>query len=63
LSRNCLLRHLIEGNIEEMGRRGRRSKQLFDDLKDKIGYWKFKQEALVHPLYKNCLRLTTVFLK
>jgi hypothetical protein len=28
------------------GRRGRRRKQLLDDLKEKIGYWKLKEEAL-----------------
>jgi hypothetical protein len=37
LRRNCLLKHVIEGKLEgriEMtGRRGRRSKQLLDDLK------------------------------
>jgi hypothetical protein len=37
LRRNCLLKHVIEGKLEgriEMtGRRGRRRKQLLDDLK------------------------------
>jgi hypothetical protein len=28
------------------GRRGRRSKQLLDDLKEKREYWKLKEEAL-----------------
>jgi hypothetical protein len=28
------------------GRRGRRRKQLLDDLKEKRGYWKWKKEAL-----------------
>jgi hypothetical protein len=50
LCRNCLLKHVIEGKIEGrievMGRRGRRRKQLLDDLKEKRGYWKFKEEAL-----------------
>jgi hypothetical protein len=36
LSRSCLLKHVIEGkiegSIEMMGRRGRRHKQLLDDL-------------------------------
>jgi len=35
---NCLLKHVvegkIEGRIEVTGRRGRRRKQLLDDLKD-----------------------------
>jgi hypothetical protein len=39
LCRNCLLKHVIEGKVEgriEMtGRRGRRHKQLLDDLKEK----------------------------
>jgi hypothetical protein len=38
LSRNCLSKHVIEGKIrgriEMTGRRGRRRKQLLDDLKD-----------------------------
>jgi hypothetical protein len=50
LCRNCLLKHVIEGKIEgriEMtGRRGRRSKQLLDDLKEKKRYWKLQEEAL-----------------
>jgi hypothetical protein len=35
----------IEGRIEVTGRRGRRRKQLYD-LKEKIGYWKLREEAL-----------------
>jgi hypothetical protein len=35
LGRNCLLKHVIEGKIEVTGRRGRRSKHLLDDLKEK----------------------------
>jgi hypothetical protein len=46
LRRNCLLKHVIEGKIEEgielTGRRERRCKQLLDDLKEKRGYRKFK---------------------
>jgi len=38
LRTNCLLRHVIEGKIEGelevMGRRGRRSTQLLDDIKE-----------------------------
>jgi hypothetical protein len=40
LRRNCLLKHVIEGmlegGIEMAGRRGKRRKQLLDDLKEKI---------------------------
>jgi hypothetical protein len=32
--------------IEVTRRRGRRVKQLLDDLKEKRGYWKLKEEAL-----------------
>jgi hypothetical protein len=52
---NCLLTHVIEGKIERKievkGRKGRRRKQLLDDLKEKRGYWKLKEEAL-GPLCK-----------
>jgi hypothetical protein len=44
LLRNCLLKHVIEGKIEGWikvtGRRGRRRKQLLDDIKERSGYWK-----------------------
>jgi hypothetical protein len=50
LRTNCLLKHVIErkieGRIEMMGMRGRRRKQLLDDLMDKTEYWKLKVEAL-----------------
>jgi hypothetical protein len=42
LRRNCLLKHFIEGKIEGRievkGRRGRRRKQLLDDLRETRGY-------------------------
>jgi hypothetical protein len=37
LRRNYLLKHCIEGKIEESGRRGRRGKQLLDDFKEREG--------------------------
>jgi hypothetical protein len=41
---NCLLRYVIarkmEGRIEVKERRGKRRKQLPDDLKERRGYWK-----------------------
>jgi hypothetical protein len=50
LRRNCLLKHVIEGKLEGRtdmtGRRGRRRKQLLDDLKEKRRYWKLKEKAL-----------------
>jgi hypothetical protein len=36
----------LEGRIEMTGRRGRRRKQLLDDIKEKRRYWKLKEEAL-----------------
>jgi hypothetical protein len=36
------------------GRRGRRRKQLLDDLKEKKIYWKLKQEALDRTLRRIC---------
>jgi hypothetical protein len=48
LRRSCLLKHVVEGKLEErlevFGRRGRRSTHLLDDLKR--GYWKLKEEDL-----------------
>ena len=50
LGRYCLLKHVIKGKTERRkevtGRRARRGKQLLDELKKKIGYWKLRQEAL-----------------
>jgi hypothetical protein len=59
LRRNCLLKHVtegkIQGRIEVKGRRGRRirCKQLLDDLKEKRGYWKLKEEALNRTLWRT----------
>jgi len=48
--RNCLLKQVIEGKIkgemEVARRRGRRGKELLDDLKDRRGYSHLKEEAL-----------------
>jgi hypothetical protein len=58
LRRNCLLKHMIEGKLEGMTevteRRGRRCKQLLDDLKEKRRYWKLKEEALDCTLWRTC---------
>jgi hypothetical protein len=57
LRRNCLLKHVIEGKLEgriEMtGRRGRRRKQLLDDLKEMRRYWKLKEEKLDLTLWRT----------
>jgi hypothetical protein len=59
LRRSCLLKLVIEakleGRIEMMGRRGRRRKQLLDDLKEKRRYWKLKEEALDRTLWRSRL--------
>jgi hypothetical protein len=50
LGRNYFLKHIIKGKIkgrrEVKGKRGKRRKQLLDDLKKKKGYLKTKEEAL-----------------
>jgi hypothetical protein len=38
---------------EVMGRRGRKRKQLVDDLKEKRRRWKLKEEALNHTLRRT----------
>ena len=54
---NCLLKQVIEGEIEgriEVKRRlGKRRKQLLDELKEKRGYGKFKGEALDRPFWRT----------
>jgi hypothetical protein len=54
LRKNCILKHVIDGKItgrvEKTGRRGRRRKQLLDDLKEKRGCRKLKEEALYGKL-------------
>ena len=35
------------------GRRGKRRKQLLDDLKEKTEYWKLKDEALDRTLWRT----------
>ena len=49
MSRNCLLKHAIEGNIDRRKvtrRRRRRRKQLLDDVRERRGYCKLKEEVL-----------------
>jgi hypothetical protein len=58
LRRNCLLRQVIEGKIkggiEVTGRRGRRSRKLLDDLKERRGYLHLKEEALDRTMWGAC---------
>jgi hypothetical protein len=57
LRRNCFLKHVtegkIEGRIEVTGRRGRRHKQLLDNLKERRAFSKFKKEVLDHGLWRT----------
>jgi hypothetical protein len=54
LCRNYLLKHVIEGKVEgRIEMTGRRRKQLLDDLKEKRGYWKLKEEALDCTLWRT----------
>jgi hypothetical protein len=54
---NCLLKDVIEGKIggriEVMGREGRKPKQLQDDLKERRGYEKLKEEALDRTVWRT----------
>jgi hypothetical protein len=55
--RNCLLKHVTdgqkEGRREVTGRRGRRRKHLIDALRDKWGYWKLNEETLDHIVWRT----------
>ena len=44
LRRNCLVKHIIGGNIQLMGRRGKRRKKLLNNRKEMRGCWKLKRE-------------------
>jgi len=54
---NCFLKHIIkvktEGRIKVTGRRGKRRKKLLDDLKEKRGYCKLKEEALDRAVWRT----------
>jgi hypothetical protein len=43
----------VEGRIEMTGRRGRRRKQLLDELKETTRYWTLKQEELDSTLWRT----------
>jgi hypothetical protein len=53
LRRNYLLKYIIEGKIIGTTRRGRRRKQLLDDLKEAKRYWKLKKEAQDRTLWRT----------
>ena len=56
LRRHCLLQRVIEGKIKEdievTGRRGRKSRKLLDDLKERRGYSQLKKEALDRTMWR-----------
>jgi hypothetical protein len=56
LRRNCILRQVIEGKIQEgievTRRRGRRRRNLLDDLKERKGYSYLKEEALDRTMWR-----------
>jgi hypothetical protein len=62
LRSNYRLKHAIEGKIEGRievtGRRRKRRKQVPDDLKEKRGYWKLKEEALGRNLWEEATDLS-----
>ena len=45
----------VEGKTEGTERRGRKRKQLLDDLKEMRGFWKLEQEALDRNVGVNSL--------
>ena len=55
-ARNCLLQRVIEGKIkgciEVTRRRGRKRRQLLDDLKERRGYSHLKEEALDRTVWR-----------
>jgi hypothetical protein len=57
LRRNYILIHLVEGKIEGRlevtGRGGRRLKELLDGPKEKVGYWKLREETLDRTLWQT----------
>ena len=57
LRRNFLLKQIIEGKVkgemEVTRRRGRRSKKLLDDLKERRGYSHLKDETLDRTMWRN----------
>ena len=51
---NCLLKHVSERKLESSeGIRGRRCKQLLDDLKKTRRPWNFKDEALDRSVWRT----------
>jgi hypothetical protein len=57
MRRNCFLEHVteekIKGRKEVTGRRGRRRKQLLDEIKQMRGRWELKETALSRTLWRS----------
>jgi len=57
LRRNCLLKHVIEGEVEGRlevtEKRVKRSEVILDDGKEKRRYWKLKEETRYRSLWIN----------
>ena len=43
----------IKGEMEVTRRRGRTRRKLMDNLKDRKGYFRLKEEALDHSMWRN----------
>jgi len=60
LRRNCFVKHVIGGKvggrIEVTGRRGRRCRQLLNNLEETRGYWKLEHEALDRTVWRTGCR-------
>jgi hypothetical protein len=52
LRNNCLPKHVEKWNIEGT-RRGRSRKQLLDDIKETMRYWKIKEKALHRTVWRT----------
>jgi hypothetical protein len=55
MSRNCLLRDVIEGQMAEVKGVDIRTIQLLDDLKNRKRYWELKEESKDKVGYNSLL--------
>jgi hypothetical protein len=53
LPTNCLLKHVIKGNIEEKGGREIRSKQLLKNVKETRTFWKLRKAEPDSPIRRT----------
>jgi len=52
LRKNCLLKHVTGEKLEGKESRGKRRKELLDDLNETMKYWTLKHKALQYSLLK-----------